>query len=116
MEKQASAPRPENDQAQALTVAISSRALFDLEASHRVYTEQGLAAYAEYQMAHEGEVLEPGVAFTLVQKLLRLNDPDTRRVHVILLSHNRADPGLRSFRPRGHHDLAISRAACTDAR
>jgi 5'-nucleotidase len=116
MDEQSPAPRPESDQAQPLTVAISSRALFDLEASHRVYTEEGLAAYADYQMAHEDELLEPGVAFTLVEKLLRLNDTDKRRVNVILLSHNSADTGLRIFRAIEHHGLDISQAAFTNGR
>ncbi|MGH7058737.1 MAG: 5'-nucleotidase, partial [Acetobacteraceae bacterium] len=99
-----------------LTVAISSRALFDLEASHRVFVEQGLEAYADYQIAHEDELLEPGVAFTLVQKLLRLNGDDKRRVNVILLSHNSADTGLRIFRAIEHHGLDITQAAFTNGR
>ena len=53
-----------------LTVAISSRALFDLEESNRVYVEQGLEAYRQYQIAHEDEPLEPGEAFPFVKKLL----------------------------------------------
>lgn len=100
-----------------LTVAISSRALFDLEASHRIFTEQGLEAYARYQIEHEDELLEPGVAFPLVQKLLRLNDDkDHRRVNVILLSHNSADTGLRIFRAIEHHGLDITQAAFTNGR
>lgn len=99
-----------------LTVAISSRALFDLEASHRVFVEQGLAAYADYQVAHEDELLEPGVAFALVQKLLGLNAGDKRRVNVILLSHNSADTGLRIFRAIEHHRLDITQAAFTNGR
>ena len=77
-----------------LVVAISSRALFDLEEGHRIFTEQGLEAYARYQIEHEDKVLDAGVAFPLVQKLLHLNPPDGRkRVEVILLSHNSADTG-----------------------
>jgi 5'-nucleotidase len=45
-----------------LVVAISSRALFDLEESHRIFTEQGLEAYSRYQMEHEDVLLEKGVA------------------------------------------------------
>ncbi|MGH8162387.1 MAG: 5'-nucleotidase [Gammaproteobacteria bacterium] len=103
------APRP-------LTVAISSRALFDLEASHEVYVEQGLAAYADYQVTHEEELLEPGVAFALVEKLLRLNDPEHRRTNVILLSHNSADTGLRIFRAIEYYGLDITQAAFTNGR
>jgi len=98
-----------------LIVAISSRALFDLEESHRVFVEQGLEAYARYQIEHEDKVLERGVAFGMVQKLLRLNPSGgPKRVEVILLSHNSADTGLRIFNSIQHHGLDISRAAFTN--
>ena len=54
--------------ADKLVVAISSRALFDLSESHRIFTEQGVEAYQRYQIAHEDELLAPGPAFTLVKK------------------------------------------------
>jgi 5'-nucleotidase len=98
-----------------LVVAISSRALFDLEEGHRIFVEQGLEAYARYQIEHEDAVLTPGVAYPLVQKLLRLNvDAEQKRVEVILLSHNSADTGLRVFNSIQHHGLDISLAAFTN--
>ncbi len=98
-----------------LVVAISSRALFDLSESHRVFEEHGVAAYHAYQVAHEGEVLAPGVAFSLVKKLLALNERlgDRGRVEVILLSRNSSDTGLRVFNSIRHHGLAIRCAAFT---
>jgi len=98
-----------------LVVAISSRALFDLEDSHRVYTEQGVQAYCDYQIKHENQVLEPGVAYPLVEKLLHLNSlgKQRERVEVILLSRNSADTGLRVFNSIQHHQLPITRAAFT---
>ena len=56
-----------------LVVAISSRALFDLESGHQIYVAKGVEAYCQYQVEHEEELLQPGVAFPLVQKLLALN-------------------------------------------
>jgi 5'-nucleotidase len=98
-----------------LVIAISSRALFDLEEGHRIFTQQGLEAYARYQIEHEDTVLEAGVAFPLVKKLLALNPQGGRkRVEVILLSHNSADTGLRIFNSIQHHGLDISRAAFTN--
>lgn len=96
-----------------LVIAISSRALFDLDDSHRVFREEGLQAYSEYQIAHEEEPLEPGEAFPLVHKLLRLNERlvDGPQVEVVLLSRNSADTGLRVFNSIQHYGLAISRAA-----
>jgi 5'-nucleotidase len=95
-----------------LVIAISSRALFDLAESHKVYEEDGLDAYQNYQIAHEDQPLEQGVAFSLVQKLLKLNDLlDESPVQVILLSRNSADTGLRIFNSIKHYGLNISRAA-----
>lgn len=98
-----------------LVVAISSRALFDLEDSHRVYTQRGVEAYCKYQIKHENEMLKPGVAFPLVQKLLNLNalGEKRERVEVILLSRNSADTGLRVFNSIQKHQLPITRAAFT---
>ena len=98
-----------------LTVAISSSALFDLRESDRVYREEGVDAYAQYQIAREDEPLKPGDAFHLVKKLLRINTllNQSDRVEVILLSRNTADTGLRVFNSIEHHQLPISRAAFT---
>lgn len=99
--------------ADKLVIAISSRALFDLSESHAIFQNQGLGAYARYQIEHEEEVLEPGEAFPLVEKLLRINAqlPPDRGVEVILLSRNSADTGLRIFNSIEHYGLSISRAA-----
>jgi hypothetical protein len=97
--------------ADKLVVAISSRALFDLTDSHRVYTEAGVDAYHRYQIEREDEILAPGPAFVLVKKLLRLNRPDKQYVEVILLSRNSADTGLRVFNAIKHYALDITRAA-----
>lgn len=105
-----------------LVIAISSRALFNLDESHEVYEQQGLQAYSDYQVTREDQPLEPGEAFPMVQKLLRLNDllaeigardalaPATE-VEVVLLSRNSADTGLRVFNSIQHYELPISRAA-----
>ncbi len=96
-----------------LVVAISSRALFDLEESNRIFEEQGVEDYHAYQRSHEDEILLPGIAFTLVKKLLALNAPDRARVEVLLLSRNTADTGLRVFNSIRHYALPITRAAFT---
>jgi 5'-nucleotidase len=105
----------EEASSKSLVVAISSRALFDLEESHKIFKEQGLEAYSQYQIEHEDDILGPGVAFPLVQKLLELNrGTGTPRVEIILLSHNSADTGLRIFNSIEHFDLDITRAAFTN--
>lgn len=100
-----------------LVLAISSRALFDLRESHAIYMSDGVAAYRKYQIDHEDEVLEPGDAFLLVEKLLSLNASLTQsRVEVVLVSRNSADTGLRVFNSIQHYGLDISRAAFVGGR
>lgn len=98
-----------------LIVAISSRALFNLDESHAIFEEEGIDAYCRYQIEREETPLAQGVAFGLVKKLLALNALDVAnpRVEVILLSRNSADTGLRIFNSIKHHGLHISRAAFT---
>lgn len=99
-----------------LVVAISSRALFNLDDSHAVFESKGLEAYAKYQISRENEDLEPGEAFQLVKKLLALNADETNHqgVEVILVSRNSADTGLRIFNSIEHHGLDIERAVFTN--
>ena len=96
-----------------LVIAISSRALFNLDKSHEVYERDGLEAYSRYQIEHEDEPLEEGEAFPMVQKLLRINQilGSEERVEVVLLSRNSADTGLRVFNSIQHYQLNIQRAA-----
>jgi 5'-nucleotidase len=98
-----------------LVVAISSRALFDLSESHRVFETEGVDAYCRYQVEHEDDPLESGVAFPLAKKLLALNERlgDRGHVELILLSRNSSDTGLRVFNSIHHYGLDVSRAAFT---
>lgn len=100
-----------------LILAISSRALFDLGESHGVYMADGVEAYRQYQIEHEDEILQPGDAYLLVEKLLNLNKRlQKARVEVILVSRNSADTGLRVFNSIQHYGLDISRAAFVGGR
>ncbi|MGV8943231.1 5'-nucleotidase [Thermomonas sp.] len=104
-----------------LVVAITARALFDLEDSHGLFEAEGVDAYADHQRQREDVILEPGIAFPLVRKLLALNalasaeesPAATPKVEVILLSRNSADTGLRIFNSIQHHGLDIRRATFT---
>ncbi len=98
-----------------LVVAVSSRALFDLDESHAIFETQGKEAFCRYQIAHEDEILKPGYGFSLVKKFLSLNDrgTDDPLTEIILLSQNSADTGLRIFNSIAHYQLKIIRAAFT---
>ena len=99
-------------EAKNLVVAISSRALFDLDEAHCIYKRDGLEAYSAYQIEKEDEALKPGQAFPMVKKLLALNAQlaDQLRIEVILLSRNSADTGLRVFNSIEHYGLGASAA------
>lgn len=56
-------PKPEN----AITIAVSSRALFRMEEEQKIYNEQGVEAYVKYQLDHENEPFLPGAAFPFVK-------------------------------------------------
>ncbi|MBE8717464.1 5'-nucleotidase [Cellvibrio polysaccharolyticus] len=102
-----------SDISNKLVIAISSRALFNLDDSHQVYMNEGLEAFARYQIEHEDDILTPGDAFPIVKKLLGLNQlvEGGGRVEVLLLSRNSADTGLRVFNSIEHYGLDITRAA-----
>jgi 5'-nucleotidase len=104
-----------SDISEKLVVAISSRALFNLDDSHQVFEQQGVEAYAQYQISKETDILDPGYAFHLIEKLLKIVDPQTKEalVEVILLSRNSADTGLRIFNNIDNYQLNITRAAFT---
>ena len=93
-----------------LIIGISSRALFDLDESHEIYKKHGLKSYEEYQIDNEDKTLKPGQAFSLVNKILNINElyDGDDRVEVILLSRNTSDTGLRIRNSIEDHKLNIS--------
>lgn len=102
------------DLEEKLVIAISSRALFDLEAENEIYLNDGLEAYAKYQIEHEDETLNQGTAFPLVKGLLALNEKvEEQIVEVIIISRNSPETGLRVFNSADSHGLQIERAAFT---
>ncbi len=96
------------------TIGISTRALFDLEAEHQIFEQEGCEAYINYQLAHEGETLKPGAAFQLIKSFLALNAPGKNRlIEVVIMSKNSAEASLRIFNSIRHYGLDITRAALT---
>ena len=103
-----------------LVVAISSRALFDFEEENAVF-EQGDGqhrdrAYMALQLERLDLPAKPGVAFSLVRKLLAFNRPHpdaggapSKPVEVVILSRNDPVSGMRVFRSAQHYGLQIER-------
>ena len=97
-----------------LVVAISSRALFDFEQENLVFDQgAGDRAYMKHQLKRLDEPAKPGVAFSLVRKLLAFNSPDHPRVEVVILSRNDPVSGMRVFRSARHYGLPIQRGVFT---
>ena len=96
-----------------LVVAISSRALFDFEEENRLFEGADDRAYMAVQLDRVEEPAPPGVAFSLVRKLLAFNEPGEPLVEVVILSRNDPVSGLRVFRSAKHYGLPIERGVFT---
>jgi len=96
-----------------LVVAISSRALFDFEEENQIFEQGDDRAYMRLQLDRLELPAKPGVAFSLVQKLLAFNDAQTQRVEVVILSRNDPVSGMRVFRSAQHYGLPIQRGSFT---
>ena len=96
-----------------LVVAISSRALFNFEEENRIFEGSDDRAYMQLQLARLDEPAPPGVAFSLVNKLLAFNAGGPARVEVVILSRNDPVSGLRVFRSARHYGLPIERGVFT---
>jgi 5'-nucleotidase len=96
-----------------LVVAISSRALFDFEEENLVFEQSDDRAYMKLQLERLEAPAKPGVAFSLVKKLLAFNDASTQRVEVVILSRNDPVSGMRVFRSAQHYGLPIQRGSFT---
>ena len=96
-----------------LVVAVSSRALFDLEEENHLFETRDDSAYMALQMERLESPAKPGVAFPLVKKLLQFNDATQQRVEVVMVSRNDPVSGLRVFKSAEHHGLKLERGVFT---
>ena len=99
-----------------LVVAISSRALFDFEEENRVFEATNDSAYMQVQQERLAIPAKEGVAFPLVEKLLKFNTATESRVEVVILSRNDPVSGLRVFRSAEHAGLKLERGVFTRGR
>jgi len=102
------------DLSDKLVIAISSRALFDLEEENAIFEQEGLEAYYHHQLKHVDLPLAKGSGFRFVRNLLAINAQfDDRLIEVIILSRNNAATGLRIGRTIEHYALPIERSGWT---
>nr|XP_002710089.1 cytosolic 5'-nucleotidase 1B isoform X1 [Oryctolagus cuniculus] len=109
-------PKPKN----AITIAVSSRALFNMVDDLKIYEEEGLEKYMEYQLTNENVILTPGPAFRFVKALQHVNSrlrdlyPDEQDLFdIVLMTNNHAQVGVRLINSVNHYGLLIDRFCLT---
>ncbi|XP_051823237.1 cytosolic 5'-nucleotidase 1A-like isoform X1 [Antechinus flavipes] len=106
----------QKDPREALVVAVTARATFDLEAEHQLFLAQGPEEYTKYQREHATEPLPPGTAFPFIQAVQLVNqrllerDPQERGLlDVMVLSNNSPEAGRRIVHCARQAGLEISK-------
>lgn len=101
-----------------LSIAISSRALFNLEVENTVFENKDFDCYRAHQHKHENIILKKGAGFPFIKSLLSLNDKaqqtgDDDYIEVIIVSRNTPDLGVRIFKSLEHYGLKIKQTIFT---
>ncbi len=99
-----------------LVVAISSRALFNFEEENRIFESGDPGAYMALQLQRLDLPARPGIAFSLIKKLLAFNEPGQQRVEVVILSRNDPVSGMRIFRSGHANEIKLQRGVFTQGR
>uniref|UniRef100_A0A3P8SKY2 5'-nucleotidase, cytosolic IB b n=1 Tax=Amphiprion percula TaxID=161767 RepID=A0A3P8SKY2_AMPPE len=112
-------PRPPKPRF-AVSIAVSSRTLFNMVAERKIYEEEGVEKYVAFQVEHENEPLKPGPAFPFVKALMNVNSrlrelyPDSEELFdIVLMTNNHAQVGVRLINSINHYDLTIERFCMT---
>ncbi|XP_019634892.1 PREDICTED: cytosolic 5'-nucleotidase 1A-like [Branchiostoma belcheri] len=108
--------QPPKDRRNTITVALSARALFDLEAENKFFQENGLEAYIQHMVEKENEVLGKGPAFEFVESALAVNDrirkldpKDNELFDIVIVSRNHAQAAIRIINSINHYGLCLER-------
>jgi len=99
-----------------LVVAISSRALFNFEEENSLFECGDPQAYMRLQLERLDVAARPGIAFSLIRKLLAFNDTTSQHVEVVILSRNDPVSGMRVFRSGLANDIKLVRGVFTQGR
>ncbi|XP_043837251.1 cytosolic 5'-nucleotidase 1B [Dromiciops gliroides] len=109
-------PKPKN----AITIAVSSRALFNMVEDSKIFEKEGLEKYMEYQITNENVILRPGPAFGFVKALQNVNarlrnlyPSEQDLFDIVLMTNNHAQVGVRLINSINHHGLLIDRFCLT---
>ncbi|XP_053470155.1 cytosolic 5'-nucleotidase 1A [Ictalurus furcatus] len=112
-------PRPPKPST-AITIAVSSRTLFNMVEERKIYEQEGLEKYVNYNQQNENQPLKPGAAFPFVKALMTVNArlrelyPDSEELFdIVLMTNNHAQVGVRLINTINHYDLLIERFCMT---
>ncbi|XP_059510217.1 cytosolic 5'-nucleotidase 1A-like isoform X1 [Stegostoma tigrinum] len=104
----------------ATTIAVSSRALFNMEEETKIFDKDGVEAYVRHQMKHENEPFGPGAAFPFVQAIEAVNEQlrdlypaSDELFDIVLVTNNHAQVGVRLINSINHYGLSIERFCMT---
>lgn len=101
----------------SIRIGVSTRSLFDLEEERNIFIEKGVVGYIELQRNRERDLIEKRAGFSVIERLLKLNEISQERlVEVILLSRNSPDLSLRAFRSIEAYGLDIKLSSFTSGR
>ena len=73
-------------------------------------------AYMKLQLERLDLPARPGIAFSLIKKLLAFNDTTAQRVEVVILSRNDPVSGMRIFRSGHANEIKLERGVFTQGR
>ncbi|XP_072905565.1 cytosolic 5'-nucleotidase 1A [Hemitrygon akajei] len=106
----------QKDPIKAVTIAISARALFDMEEEHELFFTEGQEEYINYQISNEDIPLKEGIVLPFIRavnmvnkRLLELNPEEKQLFEILLLSTHSAEGGVRIINSVNYYGLDISK-------
>lgn len=116
-----------------LVICVTSSALFDMTESDKVFKEKGVKAYKKFQEENVDKILEKGVAYPFIKRLLSFNQvfdgekgkrllslnpdlPKEKPIEVVLFSKNSPETGIRAMRSIQAWGLDITRYIFTSGK
>ncbi|XP_019330054.1 PREDICTED: cytosolic 5'-nucleotidase 1A isoform X2 [Aptenodytes forsteri] len=105
----------QKDPSEALVIAVTTRAIFNLEEEHKLYLEKGKEEYARHQQANQDKPLPPGTAFAFIQaaqyvneKILESNLAEKDLFDILVVSNNSPESGVRIINSAKHYGVSAA--------
>ena len=98
-----------------LHICLSGRTLFNFKEEHDVFKRGGVNSYEQIQQDNINKLAEPGVAFSLVKKLLKLNEID-KLITVNVFTRNNIKTGYRLYNSIMSYDLKVDSVCFTNGK